>query len=200
MPDWDEDGPELHKNLSELLKQIRDDSLQRVEITLNAIRHWHQESLKGLTLPDPLMAGRFRGERGLEDIEVRIGKHLGIPAADVGGALAEFEQTLTKVVTRLDALLPKESDLNADQLAAVIDACAWVHAEWVRIHPFANGNGRMARLLANSLAMRYGLPPFIRLRPRPDGGYAVAGELAMRGEWHHTASVFRQMLKETLKH
>jgi hypothetical protein len=48
----------------------------------------------------------------------------------------------------------------------VIDLCAWVHAEWVRIHPFANGNGLTARLWANSLAVRYGLPPFIRFAPK----------------------------------
>jgi hypothetical protein len=67
-----------------------------------------------------------------------------------------------------------------DQLAAIVDLCAWAHAEWVRIHPFANGNGRTARLWANCLAMRYGLPPFIRLRPRPNSGYAAAAK-AMHG-------------------
>jgi hypothetical protein len=42
--------------------------------------------------------------------------------------------------------------------------------------------------------MRYGLPPFIRLRPRPDGGYAEAGMRAMRGDWRPTAQVFLGML------
>ena len=69
--------------------------------------------------------------------------------------------------------------LTPDQLDAVLDLCAWAHAEWVRIHPFANGNGRAARLWANFIAVRYGLPPFVRLRPRPDGGYAEAGMKAM---------------------
>jgi fido (protein-threonine AMPylation protein) len=46
------------------------------------------------------------------------------------------------LTAELDALLPIGQELDADQLAAVIDLCAWVHAEWVRIHPFANGNKR----------------------------------------------------------
>ncbi|MFP5232432.1 MAG: Fic family protein [Acidobacteriota bacterium] len=57
-----------------------------------------------------------------------------------------------------------------------------VHAEWIRIHPFANGNGRTARLWANLVAMRYGLPPSIRLRPRPNLGYREAPARAMHGD------------------
>jgi hypothetical protein len=91
-----------------------------------------------------------------------------------------------------------DQELDADQLAAVIDLCAWVHAEWVRIHPFANGNGRTARLWANSLAVRYGLPPFIRLRPRPNAGYGDAGAKSMQGDWKPTAVVFRRLLSDFL--
>jgi len=68
----------------------------------------------------------------------------------------------------------------------------------VRIHPFANGHGRTARLWANCLAMRYGLPPFIRLRPRPNSGYAAAGAKAMQGDWKQTAAVFRKLLDDFL--
>ena len=95
-------------------------------------------------------------------------------------------------------LLPMDQELDADQLAAVIDLCAWVHAEWVRIHPFANGNGRTARLWANSLAVRYGLPPFIRLRPRPNADYGDAGAKSMQGDWKPTAAVFRRLLSDFL--
>ena len=84
-------------------------------------------------------------------------------------------------------------------LAAVLDVCGWVHAEWVRIHPFVNGNGRTARLWANYVAMRYRLPPFVRLRPRPEAdAYAHAGIEAMNGNWKPTAEVFRVMLGEFL--
>ena len=199
MPDWDEDSPELQANLLRVLREIRDAAHDRVALNLKVLRRWHREVLRGLTLPDESMGGKFRGERGLENVEIRIGVHFGVGAMEVRGAVNEFEQTLKRVVSRLDTLIPEGEELYSDQLAAAVDVCAWAHAEWVRIHPFANGNGRIARLLANSIAMRYGLPPFVRLRPRPDGGYGAAGEMAMRGNWKSTAIVFHQMLLETLK-
>jgi Fic family protein len=69
----------------------------------------------------------------------------------------------------------------------------------VRIHPFANGNGRTARLWANFIAMRYGLEAFVRVRPRPDGGYANAAAEAMQGRWQATVPVFRQMYREAVR-
>ena len=63
---------------------------------------------------------------------------------------------------------------------------------------FLNGNGRTARLWANCIAMRYGLPPFVRLRPRPDDAYGHASEEAMQGRWQATAPVFRQMYREVV--
>lgn len=56
-----------------------------------------------------------------------------------------------------------------------------------------------ARLWANCVALRYGLPPFVRLRPRPDGGYGTAGEASMKGDWQPTAVLFRRMLTECLR-
>jgi len=199
MPDWDEDSPELRENLLRVLREIRDAARERTPLDLEVLRGWHQEVLQRLTLPDDSLAGKFRGEPGLEDIEVRIGVHFGVSASEVRRDLTEFEQTLKRVVDRLDTLIAKGEQLSSDQLSAVLDVCAWAHAEWVRIHPFANGNGRIARLLASSIAMRYGLPPFVRLRPRPDGGYGAAGEKAMQGDWQPTVGVFRQMLRESLK-
>ena len=66
------------------------------------------------------------------------------------------------------------------------------------MHPFANGNGRTARLLANAIALRYGLPPFVRLRPRPGLGYPAAAEASMRGDYQPLATVFGRMLDACL--
>jgi Fic family protein len=121
-----------------------------------------------------------------------------VAAPDVAAELARFEQILQRVVRRLDELIPPRTALDADQLIAILEVCAWTHAEWVRIHPFANGNGRTARLWANSIALRYGLPPFLRLRPRPAGGYAIASAKAMHGDWQPTVSLFQKLLADFL--
>jgi Fic family protein len=101
-------------------------------------------------------------------------------------------------MTRLDTAIAPNTNLTADQLNAVLDVCAWAHSEWVRIHPFTNGNGRIARLLANAIALRYGLPPFVRLRPRPNHGYNHAAEASMRGDHQPLAIAFRRMLNALL--
>jgi len=60
-----------------------------------------------------------------------------------------------------------------DALAA---ALAEVHAELILVHPFRDGNGRLARLLALLMALQAGLPPldFAPLLHRGRAGY-IAG-------------------------
>lgn len=41
----------------------------------------------------------------------------------------------------------------------VVDALIYTHYEFVRIHPFNNGNGRTGRLLMNLVAMKFGYKP-----------------------------------------
>lgn len=196
MPDWDEDSPQLRENLARVLQGIAREGESRAAPTIETARRWQSGVMEGLGVPDERYVGAFRGELGLENVQVRVGANRGVVSTQVADELKRFESTLQTLVAELDKLVPTGRELDTDQLAAVIDLCAWAHAEWVRIHPFANGNGRTARLWANSLAMRYGLPPFIRLRPRPDAGYGDAGAKAMKGDWKPTAIVFRRLLDD----
>jgi hypothetical protein len=196
--DWDADSPRLRQNLINVLRDARERALRRDQPTAADARRWHRGVMTGLRVPHVKYRGRFRGERGLETTRVWIGAREGVAPADVARALAAFERTLQRAVAALDARYPQEQALDVDGLAAVIDLSAWVHAEWVRMHPFANGNGRTARIWANAVLMRYGLPPAVRLRPRPGGGYGLAGAAAMDGDWRPTAALFRTMLEEVL--
>ena len=47
----------------------------------------------------------------------------------------------------------KSKELNT------IEYAAWTHAEFVKIHPFPDGNGRISRLLMNYQLMADGFPP-----------------------------------------
>lgn len=42
----------------------------------------------------------------------------------------------------------------------IVRACL-LHGEFVKVHPFINGNGRTARLLLNFELMKYGYPPIV---------------------------------------
>lgn len=105
----------------------------------------------------------------------------------------------------LDREIPQRA-LSPTELQAVANLAATIHGEWVRIHPYANGNGRTARLWAAWVAKRYGLPVFVTVKPRPrDGDYALASHLSMgrppdfQGDQHHAARlVFAGLLARTI--
>ena len=104
------------------------------------------------------------------------------------------------VVAVLDAEIPvgRYPD-DPDQLLSLLTLLAYAHGEWVRIHPFANGNGRTARLWANWCALRYNLPAFVRLKPRPEGSlYANAAAASMGGDHQRMIVVFAEMLDRYL--
>lgn len=199
MADWDADSPQLRANLAKVFARVRDEALGRKPLTAEVARVWQLEMMEGLVPPGPNRVGKFRGETGLEDCEVEVGGFPAIPAAEVTAELAAFDRKLRLALTELDRLIRPDQDLTVDNVAAVLVLCAWAHAEWVRIHPFANGNGRTARLWANSIAMRYGLPPFLRLRPRPGDSYGRVCAAAMRGDWRPTVAQFRQMYIRSLE-
>lgn len=193
-PDWDASSPELTGNLERVLDDAGRHAADRRPVSVAMMRDWHAAIMADLALPDPAWAGCFRGEGGARDIGVRIGDHRGVAPADVAKALATFEARLVGAVAALDRAVARDGVTSADELRAVVSLCAWAHGEWVRIHPFANGSGRTARLWANYIAERYGLPPFVRLRPRPDGDYAAAARASMTGDWRAMIPVFLAML------
>jgi Fic/DOC family len=199
MSDWDDDSPQLRSNLAQVFGRVRDEALRREPLSVEVARGWQCDIMNGLVPPDPGLVGRFRGEVGLERYDVQVGRLPGTPAPRVAAELAEFDRKLRLAVSELDSLLKPGQDLTADDVAAVLTLCAWAHSQWIRIHPFANGNGRTARLWVNSIAMRYGLPPFLRIRPRPGDAYGRVSAAAMQGDWRPTIALFRQMYTESLR-
>lgn len=196
VPDWDEDSPELQSNLAKVSASTESDAAKRVIPNVATAKGWQKQIMAGLAVDNPVFVGRFRGEPGLERCGVHVNNVYGTAPWDVAAELKVFETTLQRAVAVLDAKYPDADSLDEDGLSAVIEMAAWAHAEWIRIHPFANGNGRTARLWANLLLMRYGLPPAVALRPRPGGGYGAAGAAAMQRQWRQSVNVFRQLVRD----
>ena len=192
--DWDEDSPELDANIASVVERVRSDSLARKPLSLALIKSWHVDLMKGLVVDDPAYVGRFRGESGVAGYEVGIGSHEGVPSHKVAAEVLEFEAWLQSEVDTLDKKYPTPASLTAAGIQEVVDLAAKAHSTWVFIHPFANGNGRTARLLANSIFLRHGLGLPVTPRPRPLGPYELASSAAMLGNWRPTAQVFMQML------
>jgi hypothetical protein len=130
---------------------------------------------------------------------VPLGPAPGARSADVPRELVSFEERLQAAIGPVDAAIPVGAPpATARELSGVITLCATLHGEWARIHPFANGNGRTARLWANWAALRFGLPPFVTIKPRPGDPYGMAAVASMQGDHSVAVAVFSQLLHDAL--
>ncbi len=91
------------------------------------------------------------GETGDED------RH-GIPK---GGT-----QALTETYEMASMISQLLKIVNSKDLNNVSDYLAKVHYEFIRVHPFPDGNGRIARAVTDQLAISLGYPPIIAGFPR----------------------------------
>lgn len=196
MADWDADGPQLQANLERALEDVAQWADRRARISAATLKRWHRQTMAGLDVPHPKLVAAFRGEPGLEGEPVCIGPREGTQADAVVGEVDAFVERLQSVLTRLDKMLTQGEELDRDGLQAVIELAAWAHSEWVRIHPFCNGNGRTARLLTNAILMRYGQPPVLRPRPRPTSPYGYASARGMDGDSQPMEALLRRLLKD----
>ena len=209
MPTPWEDSPGSAAQIEANVRRLQEDfarlAEQRLPPTIAQAQQWHRDLYEQVARPVHYYAGEVRDSDArfpeLIDYEVEVGGRRAVPAAAVPAALAQFAASATSASARLDREISLEVDLHdlaPRQLHAVLTLCAFLHGEWVRIHPFANGNGRTARLWANWAALRYGLPPFVTIKPRPGQPYGIAAMASMYGDHQVTVAVFHQMLRSFL--
>jgi cell filamentation protein len=97
--------------------------------------------------------------------------------------------------------LAKYTPCRPGEVEEVARALAEVHAELILIHPFREGNGRCARLLAALMGLQAGLPAlqFDRL----DGKWKPAYFAAIRGafdrDYAALSELFAAVIRQTLK-
>jgi Fic family protein len=101
-----------------------------------------------------------------------------------------------KDVPRLMKSVYKELNSRAKGIGAVYSAVK-VHHETTRIHPFLDGNGRLARLLMNLRLMRAGFPPTI-LRRKERRAYYSALEKADKGDYRPLAMLIGKDIEKSL--
>lgn len=121
----------LHK----LYEAVLDEGFPDRRITVADLRQWHRLWLGNVYE----WAGRERS--------VNLGKggfHFAV-AAQVPRLLEEFERGC---LARYTPCHQEEAD--------AIEAIAETHVEFILIHPFREGNGRLSRLLADVMAMQAG--------------------------------------------
>jgi fido (protein-threonine AMPylation protein) len=203
---WDEDDPQvrsqIHTNLDALRLDIVASGRRRDLFTLDVLRDWHRRMLDRVPLFQPEVAGGFRGS-GPQDSRLRTyrvtvdGILEAVRPGQIRAKMSLLEGRLREQVAALDPLIPPKAPPDQRE-GQVLELSAWAHGELIHIHPFADGNGRMARALVLWLDARYGLPAFIDLRPRPGGpsGYEAAARASMTGRHQLMQITLTKMLAE----
>jgi len=156
----------------------------RDPFSLDLVRGWHSSIHEGTQhVPRAEYIGGFRGEGSLHLRNYGVafgnnpatgGRFEGSPPLRVAHHLAEFEREMNLALAKWDALIPTMAAATLSRMNIVIQDVARLYASWIRIHPFADGNGRTARVLVNWLMVRYGQPLILPGRPVADRDRLVA--------------------------
>ncbi len=102
---------------------------------------------------------------------------------------------------------PEHAESEVDQLLEGLDLleedspvpvqAAWLHHRFTQIHPFQDGNGRMARALTNTVFIRAGLFPLVVDR-RDRVRYIAALETADNGDLAQLIDLFAEIESQTI--
>jgi fido (protein-threonine AMPylation protein) len=169
----------LSETNKELLEEIRSKQINARLVTPDT-RPVHLRLFRDLCPPGfEYYAGHYRGElkRCLKDyrVMVRADPRVGSSPEKVSGQMAELAVAIRAGLASLDTFFNGPGVSRGEKvLSAVAFACR-VFVQFLTIHPYANGNGHVARFCLVAILARYGI--FLTgwsVDPRPEPPY---GEL-----------------------
>lgn len=146
-------------------------------LTVVDLREWHRRWL-----------GNVYGWAGKER-SVNIGKE-GFQFAAAG--------QIPKLMDRFDKeTLAVYTPCAGMAVESLVEAISVVHVEFVLIHPFREGNGRLARLLATVMALQAGKPALdFSSLDRERAGYVAAIQAGL-SDYGPMRALFRQVLRDS---
>ncbi|MBL8219733.1 MAG: Fic family protein [Bryobacterales bacterium] len=100
------------------------------------------------------------------------------------------------VASEMDRMISLHQQHERNGVPPVIEA-AWLHHVFTQIHPFQDGNGRVARLLASYVLIKAGFFPLALNDERDREVYIRALEQADYGDISPLIRLFHQVLKRT---
>ena len=174
-------------NRGRVLKELIQHALSTEPLDASRVAQWHKDCFSGLShvdVTDECLLGGYRGtdHPRLKGMRVSVEGRYGAPPHKVNEELKRFFGQLQKRMSDLAARIKLDQDKSKEELRQIAEVAGWAHGEWVRIHPFANGSGRTARLIANWVLSRFRLLPVVGIRPRPEHPYGPAAVASMRGD------------------
>jgi cell filamentation protein len=130
-------------------------------------------------------AGKYR------QVNISKGDFNFAAAGQIPKLMAEFEEVSLQEFT----------PCNFDSLDHIVKALAIVHTELVLIHPFREGNGRVARLLSILMALQARIPPldFSGIVGRKRQEYISAIHAGMDHNYFPMEKIFKSIIRRTLR-
>ncbi len=186
----------------------------RNRLGIRLVRDMHRAESAALLHVQDWAISRFAADHRFSDEDVRLlhlewlggiyewageYRNVNLAKGDFPFASAHLIPQLMAEFSRVE-LAPNTpcAQMGRSQLIA---ALARTHAEMVLIHPFREGNGRCARLLAWLMAMQAGLPPldFSPLAGRGKPAYFTAVQAGLDRNYLPMRRCFERVINRTLK-
>jgi len=136
------------------------------------------------------LGGIYEWSGNYRQVNISKGKFTFAFAAQIPKLMKELE----------DGMLRQHTPCNFGSEERIIQALAKVHVELLLIHPFREGNGRLARLLATLMALQAGLPPldFRSIKGKEKQEYFASVRAGMDRNYKLMEKVFSEVLRKSL--
>lgn len=186
----------LHVKSKMEIEQIEANELQRTELELEELVQKNQI----ITSEDIC---NFH-ELWLGDIYPFAGKYRTVSVSKAGFLFAAPNRIPILMEDFENNFLRKYTPCNETDMHKLAAALGNTHAEIISIHPFREGNGRLARLLANLMAMQADMPQLnyasINQIENPEGfeDYIKAIHAAFSGNTQPIQKVFYRLLEDSI--
>jgi len=161
--------------------QLIDETTEAQRFTASDVCNIHKRWL-GAIYP---WAGAYRS------VNIAKGDFMFATADQVPRLMREFEQGPLREYTPCRFNVIQEQE----------EALAVIHAELILIHPFREGNGRCARVLATLMALQTDLPPldFSGIEGKEKRRYIAAIHAAMGRDYTPMKEVFRRVIAHSFR-
>lgn len=162
-------------------QRLIDETRVDQRFTAQAVQHMHGSWLGSI----------YRWAGDYRSVNVSKGGFMFAAAGLIPNLMEDFENGSLRQFTPCRSTDPGEQAV----------ALATVHVELLLIHPFREGNGRCARLLATLMALQAGLPPldFGGICGRTKQRYIAAVQAGLDRNYAPMTEIFRAVIARTLR-